>query len=254
MKIVIIEDESKTAADLEQTLCRLAPESEILCTLESVNDAVIYFSSNPAPDLIFMDIQLSDGLSFTIFEKVQITCPVIFCTAYDEYAINAFKVNGVGFILKPFDSKAIQQSLDKIHLLKNHFQQVENYQSIVNAVLSSLQPAVKSSFLATYKGKLIPVSTTDIAYFCIENEGIYLHTFDNRHYLLDHSLEEIETMTGNRCFFRVNRQFLISFDAIKEIEPYFNRKLVVKLSVDCNSQILVGKLKITEFRNWLSNR
>jgi Response regulator of the LytR/AlgR family len=254
MKILVIEDEPQTAVDLAQTIVRADASTEIVNMLDSVKSAVAYLKTSEMPDLIYMDIQLADGLSFDIFEQVRITCPVIFCTAYDEYAINAFKLNGVDFILKPFDLKAVLKSLEKINLLKAYFHKETQYADLVSNLLKTLKPSTKSSFLVNYKGKMLPVSTSDIAYFFIADELIFIYTFEGEKYIIDHSLEEIEKMVDSNQFYRANRQFLINFSAIKEIEPYFNRKLLVKLNVKCSEHILVGKLKVTEFRSWMSDR
>ena len=254
MKRLLIEDESQTAADLAQTLQRVDPAIEVLKILDSVSSSVHYLSSNPMPELIYMDIQLADGLSFDIFQQVKITCPVVFCTAYDEYAINAFKLNGVDFILKPFDIHSIRKSVDKIALLKAHFQKESQYSELLSNLLIAIKPAMKSCFLVNHKGRMIPVATADIAYFYIADELVFIFTFSSQRYIIDHSLEELEKLVDPKQFYRANRQFLISFAAIKEIEPHFNRKLVVKLRVPCSEQILVGKLKVTEFRTWLADR
>lgn len=254
MKVLIIEDEPHTAIDLAQTLKKAEPAIEIENILDSVQRSVEYLSQYAMPELIYMDIQLADGLSFDIFKEVKISCPVIFCTAYDEYALNAFKLNGIDFILKPFDLKSVKQSLDKIRLLKEHFQKAEGYAESVSTMANRFQPALKSSFLVNYKGKMIPIATADIAYFYIADELTFLFTFTGQKYIVNYSLEVLEGFVDSRQFYRANRQYLVNFDAIKEIEPYLNRKLVVKLNVACVQQILVGKLKVAEFRDWLSNR
>ncbi len=254
MKILIIEDEPQTAIDLAQTLKKVEPSVEIMNILDSISSSVEYLKTNPLLDLIYMDIQLADGLSFDIFQQIKITCPVVFCTAYDEFAISAFKLNGVDFVLKPFDYKAIQKSFEKINLLKAHFQKETQYTNMVSSLLNTLKPSSKSCFLVNHKGKMLPVATSDIAYFFIADELTFIFTFDEQKFIVNHSLEELEKLVDTRQFYRANRQFLLNFAAIKEVEPYFNRKLVVKLSVKCNEQILVGKLKVTEFRAWLSNR
>ncbi|QGY44786.1 response regulator [Maribellus comscasis] len=254
MKILIIEDEPQTAIDLAQTLKKAEPAIEIENILESVHRSVEYLTENPMPELIYMDIQLADGLSFDIFKQVKITCPVIFCTAYDEYALNAFKLNGIDFILKPFDLKSVRASLEKINLLKEHFQKEDHYAKSVSSMIHSFRPGTKSSFLVNHKGKMIPVATSDIAYFFIADELTFLFTFDEQKYIVNYSLEVLEGQVDSQQFYRANRQYLINFGAIREVEPYFNRKLVVKLNVKCKEQILVGKLKVTSFREWLTNR
>jgi DNA-binding LytR/AlgR family response regulator len=254
MKILIIEDEPQTAFDLAQTIVRVDADSEITGMIDSVQNAVSYLKTSAMPELIYMDIQLADGLSFNIFEQIRITCPVIFCTAYDEYALHAFKLNGVDFILKPFDQKAIQKSLEKINLLKAHFRKETQYTDLVSNLLKTMKPSSKSCFLVNYKGKMLPVSTSDIAYFFIADEMTFIFTFSEQKYIINHSLEEIEKMVDPIQFFRANRQYLLNFTSIREVETFFNRKLVVKLNVKCSGQILVGKLKVTDFRTWLSNR
>ncbi|WP_321333287.1 LytTR family DNA-binding domain-containing protein [uncultured Bacteroides sp.] len=253
MKILIIEDEPRTAIDLSQTLKKIDPSVTIVDILDSINSSVNYLQSNPMPELIYMDIQLADGLSLDIFKQVKVTCPVIFCTAYDEYAIDAFKLNGIDFILKPFDQNAIQKSLEKVDFLRSYYKKDDD-DTRLNKLIDAIRPTVRSCFLVNHKGKMIPVAVADIAYFFITNELTFLFTFSEQKYSIDHSLEELEQMTDAQQFYRANRQFLINFAAIKEIEPYFNRKLIVKLSVKCNDQIIVGKLKKTEFQAWLSER
>lgn len=254
MKILIIEDEPQTAIDLAQTLKKAEPTIEIENILESVKSSVEYLKQNPTPELIYMDIQLADGLSFDIFKEVKISCPVIFCTAYDEYALNAFKLNGIDFILKPFDLKAVRASLEKMSLLKEHFQKKDYYTESVTHIANTFRSTSKSSFLVNHKGKMIPIATSDIAYFFIADELTFLFTFDEQKYIVNYSLEVLEGLVNPNAFYRINRQFLVNFEAIKEVEPYFNRKLIVKLKVKCSEQILVGKLKVTSFRNWLTNR
>ena len=254
MKILIIEDEARTAVDLAQTLKKINPQIMILNILDSISSTVTYLKTNSMPDLIYMDIQLSDGPSFDIFKEVNITCPVIFCTAYDEYAVESFKMNGIYFILKPFDMESIGSSLAKVDFLKSHYQMNYSNNEPNNTLFKTLPQINRSSFLVHHKGKMFPVPVTDIAYFFIADELSFIFTFKEQKYIIDHSLEELEKMIDPNKFYRANRQFLVNFEAIKEVEPYFNRKLLIKLSVQCNTSIIVSKLKKTEFQAWLSER
>ena len=201
MKILIIEDEPQTAIDLAQTLKKAEPSIEIENILESVHRSVEYLSQNPMPGLIYMDIQLADGLSFDIFQQVKITCPVVFCTAYDEYALNAFKLNGIDFILKPFDLKSVRASLEKINLLKAYFQKDERYAESVANMINTFRPTTKSSFLVNYKGKMIPIATSDIAYFFIADELTFIFTFSEQRYIVNHSLEVLEGLVDSQQFY-----------------------------------------------------
>jgi two-component system, LytTR family, response regulator LytT len=253
MRIVIVEDEAKTAADLKSTLQKIDHTITVLAILDSIETSVEYFNLQGIPDLVFMDIQLADGLSFEIFKTVNISCPVIFCTAFDEYAIEAFKVNGIDYILKPFNDKNIANSLQKVKQLESHFTSQNVLLKNISEVLSRPK-AYKSGFLISYKGKMLPVSIADIACFYIQDELSFLVTFANLKYPIDYTLDEIETMIDASQFYRANRQFIIHYSAIKELEHYFARKLVVKVLVTVPESIVVSKAKASDFLRWMENR
>lgn len=253
MKIVIIEDEAKTAADLKSTLQKIDNTISVLAVLDSIETSVEYFNLEGIPDLVFMDIQLADGLSFEIFKSVNISCPVIFCTAYDEYAIEAFKVNGIDYILKPFNDENIANSLKKIEKLESHFTSQNVLLKNISEVLSRPK-AYKSGFLISYKGKMLPISISDIACFYINDGLSFLITFSNSKYPIDYTLDEIETMIDTSQFYRANRQYIIHYKAIKEVEHYFARKLVAKILVSVPESIIVSKAKASDFLKWLENR
>lgn len=253
MKVVIVEDEAKTAADLKLTLMNLDRGIEVSAILDSIESVVEYFSTNSMPDLIFMDIQLADGLSFEIFKSVTITCPVIFCTAFDEYAVEAFKANGVDYILKPFDDESIANSLSKLKRLEAHF---NSGNTLLNN-LAQLLPKPKSyktGFLVSYKDKMIPVSVDDIACFYYLNNLTFLVTFGNQKYPLDLSMDEVEGKLNPSLFYRANRQFIVNYKAIKEVEHYFARKLVVKVGITVPESIVVSKAKASDFLRWMESR
>lgn len=254
MNILIIEDETRTALDLKATVHELEPAAHILDIKDSVEGAIAWLQQHPAPDLIFMDIQLADGLSFEIFDEVQVKCPVIFCTAFDEYALQAFQTNGVDYILKPFDREAVGRALDKVKNLQNFFQRSGNNLEQLTELLHQLKTGYKTSFLVSSRDKLLPVSTTDVAYFYIEHEVTFLHTNDGKRYIINYSMEELEKSLDPRQFYRANRQFLVNYDNISEVEHYFARKLLVKTKAPVKEPMVVSKAKASEFLHWMETR
>ncbi|GGM95233.1 DNA-binding response regulator [Dyadobacter beijingensis] len=255
MKIVIIEDEIKTARSLAQLITTLRPEAEIVATIQSVERAVYWLTEMPQPDLIFMDIQLSDGLCFEIFESVKVVPPVIFCTAYDHYAIEAFKANGIDYLLKPFKQEHIEGALAKLSQLKSYFSNEKPLVPELETLLKKLSsPEPKKSFLVFKQNKYITIKTETIAFFYIHNETTWLRTFDQQDYTISQPLEEVQGMVPASQFYRLNRQYLVNFDAIKEVEHYFSRKLFIKLTIPTPEKLLIGKEKVSQFLGWLENR
>ena len=255
MNILIIEDEIKTAKSLAQVITQIKPDAKIVATIQSVERAVSYLTDNPQPDLIFMDSQLSDGLCFEIFEAVKIIPPVIFCTAYDNYAIEAFKANGIDYLLKPFKKEQIEGALEKLSNLKSYFSAEKQLVPDLEMLLKRLgEPDGKKSFLVFKQNKYINVKTEKIAFFYIHNEITSIVTFDQQSYPVDQSLEEIQGSVSRKQFYRLNRQYLINFDAVKEVENYFSRKLFVKLVIPSPDKLLIGKEKVSNFLNWLESR
>jgi len=253
MKIVIIEDEELTANDLAATIQKIDKSAKIIAILASVKESVSFFRKNSNPDLIFCDIQLGDGLSFEIFRECAISAPVIFCTAYDEYALKAFKANGIDYILKPFSGKTIAESLEHYKTLKNCFQNSDFSMERILELFENRKQIKQNTVLVFQRDNIIPVKVDDIALFYIENEITRLVTFSRKHHTINKSLEELETITGNN-FFRANRQFLINRNAIRDASQYFARKLVVTLTLPINEKIIVSKEKVTLFLDWLSGK
>jgi len=251
MKIVIIEDEKLTADDLAETILKVVPDAKIISVLHSVSTAISWFLKNEDPDLIFSDIQLGDGLSFEIFKKISTTVPVIFCTAYDEYALKAFDANGIDYILKPFDQSTIEAAFNKYNNLKNKFS--ENSPTLDNIIrlFENKKKHSQSSILVYHKDKIVPIRLEDIALFYIENEITHLITFDQKSYTINKTIEETEKISSVD-FFRVNRQFLVNRNTIKEASQYFARKLSLTLTIPFKETITVSKLKVPEFLSWLS--
>jgi two-component system, LytTR family, response regulator LytT len=251
MKIVIIEDEKLTADDLSDTILKIVPDAHIIAFLDSVSSAITWFQKNEQPDLIFSDIQLGDGLCFEIFKTVSVNTPVIFCTAYDEYAIKAFTANGIDYILKPFDATTIEEAFQKYNMLKNKFTgSAASLDQIIRLFENKKKPS-KGSVLVYKQDKILPVRLDDIALFYIENEITHLITFDNKQYTINQTIEKIEEISSD-YFYRVNRQFLINRKAIREASQYFARKLSLTLTVPYKDTITVSKNKVPGFLNWLS--
>lgn len=255
MNVLIIEDEIKTAKALARLITAVKPEAKIIASIQSVETAVYYLSSNSAPDLIFMDIQLADGLSFEIFKQVKIVSPVVFCTAYDDYAIEAFKVNGIDYVLKPIAEENIRAAFEKVHGLKNFFQTHQEEAQNIEALINRMEENNgKKSFLVFKNSKYLIIPTETIAFFYIRNETPTITNFDGEEYSITQSLDEVSHLLPVKQFFRLNRQYLINFKAVKEVEHYFARKLLVRLTIAAPDKLLVGKDKVTAFLSWLENR
>lgn len=255
MNIIIIEDEFRAAKSLQTLLQELKPESVIIGVYDSIEASIEALSKGIKVDLIFMDIQLSDGLSFEIFKAVEITCPVIFCTAFDQYMLDAFKSKGIDYILKPFSRDDISESLKKVDKLKQFFQ--KNELPELEAFLQKLhttETAQKSNFLVFKNQKYTTISVENIAYFYIHNEITHLVTFDKESFQLTQSLGQVAELVSAKQFFRINRQYLIHFKAIKEMEHYFQRKIYVKLTIETPEKLLINKEKTHSFFSWLEDR
>lgn len=238
MQIVIVEDEVKTAKALAAMIRLLSPDADIVATLQSVKSAVAWFASHDQPELIFMDIQLADGICFDIFKETAIHAPVIFCTAYDEYALESFRANGVDYILKPFTQDTLAASLHKVRQLKKFF---------------SAPVAGKSSFLVFTDNRYTAIPIDNIAYFYIRLEMPAICTFDGKEYFVQQSLDHISTVVPPGQFYRINRQYLINFNAVKEVEHYYGRKLLIHLKVPTSDQIILNKNNTTAFLKWLND-
>lgn len=255
MNIIIIEDEIQTAWDLKQSIEKLRPGLIVKAVIDSVESGHEWFAENKQPDLIFSDIQLGDGMAFDIFNKIELTCPVIFCTAYDEYAILAFRNNGIDYLLKPVDEKALEKSLVKIDSLKKPADH-EYVPSLINKALMEIEKNIKNyknSFLVPYRDKLIPVVVENICFFRIQNEQLQLHTKDNKIYFLNYKLDYLETIIDPKLFYRANRQMLVSYSAIKEVEHYYDRKLLVHLITPTSEPVIISKAKASDFLKWMES-
>ena len=246
MKIVIIEDEPKTAANLEKILKSINADNRILETIDSVETGLDYFKEIGFPDLIFSDIQIADGLSFEIFNSLPPTCPIIFCTAYDQYALQAFRANGIDYLLKPFSETDVGKAIEKYQNLKQNSQPTQSLQLL----FEQLQKPQKQTVLINFREKIIPVNIHSIPFFySVNHQTIIL--FEGKEQNINYSLDELETMLDSNQFYRANRQFIINRTFIREIEHYFARKLVVLLNTKTPENIVVSKAKASDFLRWI---
>jgi two-component system, LytTR family, response regulator LytT len=251
MKIIIIEDEKLTANHLAKTIRATEPDAEIVGMLHSVEEAIDFFKKPTAVDLIFSDIELGDGLSFEIFEQWQFSTPIIFCTAYNQYALEAFKTTGIDYILKPFDQKAIEKTLLKFQNLKSNIASettTDTYASLLGMLRHRLTHQVPSVLI--HQGeKVIPLSSKNIALFFVEDDYTFAYTFEGRKHILSQNMEVLERTFPD--FFRANRQFLVNRAAVRDASHYFHRKMLINLTIPFSEPIVVSKLKVTSFMGWL---
>lgn len=250
IKAIIIEDESLIARELQSKIATVAPDVNVIELLPSLKTAKKWLMQNAMPDLIFMDIQLSDGVSFELFETFDLTCPVIFTTAYDEYAVKAFRVNGIDYLLKPIDEEDLKKAIDKYRQLQEKNMPYPNDLAAFIARFGQQQTTYKEKFIVQQRNNWIPVSTTDIACFIRDNLN-YLYTFSGEKYILDfNTLEDIEELIDPKLFYRSNRQSIIHINAIQSVKPHDNQKLTVTLKAPLKLELDVSREKAPAFKKW----
>ena len=250
MKILIIEDEPLVARDLQNLLRRVEPDAIVLGVVTSVHEAKEWFAAQPLPDLILSDIQLSDGISFEIFENLHLTCPIIFTTAYDDYAIRAFKLNSIDYLLKPIDNKELSAALAKYKSLSTENVLAEQIKSLMAGWNLPSQKKYKERFLTLHRNTLVPVVQQDIAFFHKE-ELIHLHTMKNEKLISEHqTLDELESLLDPEIFFRVNRQYIIHIQSVGKIKTT-HKGLTVLLKPPFNNEIDISREKATAFKKWI---
>ncbi len=251
-KVLIIEDEIKTAKDLQSQIQELREDMEVIAILPSIKSALSWFNENPFPDLIFSDIQLADGLSFEIFKQIKIDAPIVFCTAFDEYAIQAFDANGIDYLLKPIDEEKLSRGLAKYDKLSHSEPEaISEYQKQVEALLNRYDKNYKNSILIHFQEKIIPVKTEDISFIHSESGIVTIFLLNNQRHITNHTLDALDNMLDPNIFYKANRQFIINRKAINSIEHYFTRRLVVKLNTPTPEQIIISKAKSSEFLKWV---
>lgn len=247
MNILIIEDENKTAALLKKMI-EEHDNCLVVNTCQSISNSVKYLQKNQAKlDLIFMDIQLADGESFEIFQQIEVNKPVIFCTAFNDFMLKAFKSNGIDYILKPFQQKDIDAAIHKVDIIKSSFQSIPQ-------IFPQETPSKKTfqnSFIVRFREKMIPILVEDIAFIYLENETPHVYTFHGEQSAIFKTMDEIESAIDPNQFFRINRQMIVNRKAIKDIEPYFNRKVIVNLTIAAKDKLIVSRLKVSPFKEWI---
>lgn len=249
MKVLIVEDEGIAADRLIQLLNQLDSAIEIVEHLDSVKSVVAWFQTNETPDLAFFDIQLADGLSFEIFEQIEVNCPIIFTTAYDQYAIEAFKVNSIDYLLKPMMESDLQRALGKFQKQKQPAPSVD-----VSALMQLMQQqskTYKERFVIKVGEHLKTVLTEDVEIFLSENKATYLLSRDSKRYIIDFTLDQIQDAIDPKSFFRINRKYLIHIDGIKDIITYSNSRLKLELHNFNADDLIVSREKVTLFKDWL---
>lgn len=255
MKILIVEDEELAAVRLRQLLLELEPQAVIDGPLDTVTATIAHLNKVTDYDLLLLDIQLADGKSFSIFESFNVSTPVIFTTAYDEYALQSFELNSIDYLLKPVNREKLKASLDKFKKLKAYYGEANPNQQLYDMInrLQPGKPTYKDRFLISKADSMIPVKASEIACIYAEDKEVFLLTFDNKRYIIPYSVEELSMRLDPARFFRVNRQFIVAADAIRKVHNYFNFKLKVELCVDTGTDIIVSRLKTSAFKAWLND-
>ncbi len=250
----IVEDEALAVKKLTRLIEEVAPEFEILGHAGSITGAVEWLADNPAPDLIFMDIELSDGQSFEIFQQADVTCPVIFVTSYDEFALQAFKVNSVDYLLKPVQREDLAKALAKFgQMYKQPPAREFNLQRLLETLggQADMHREFRTRFLVKHMQRFISVPVTDIAYFWSEGRVNFMRTHSGQKYIVDYKMEDLETMLDPRDWFRVSRQFIVSIPSVQQIHPYFNNRLKLYLKPESAEEVTVSRERVNDFKVWM---
>ena len=246
MKALIIEDETAAATNLKSLLREIDPSVEIVDVIDTVVDSIGWIRANPLPDIVFMDIHLADGQAFKIFEQVDIPCPIVFTTAYDRYALDAFKVNSIDYILKPIKKQELERAFEKFKRLSGrekaeYVEQTQRYLS-----------ARAQSFLIPFRDKLVPLTPDEIAYCYTAAEKVSVVTFDGRSLPMDKPLDTLIALLPERDFYRANRQFIVSRRAVRDLSVWFGSRLSVNLTVKTPERIVVSKARVPDFKKWFT--
>ena len=254
MRMIIIEDEPLAVKRLQFLLQQYDPLCTVDASLESIEESVKWFNNNKQPDVIFSDIQLSDGSAFEIFRKIKISTPVIFTTAYDKYALDAFKYLSIDYLLKPFTMEALQGAMDKLKQLQKQITQpLINYEDIIN-LLQPKPRSYKTRFTGKIGNRLFFVETTSIALFYADNKIVYIVTINNEKYVAEYTLEQLEHLLDKTCFFRINRSMVVNICIISQVKPYDNNRLQIVLRNNLKpGEAIVSRERVLDFRKWADN-
>lgn len=260
MKILIVEDEELAVKKITKTLAEVDNSAEIVGVTDSIKATINWLEDNPSPDLILMDIELSDGQSFEIFGRVEMKSPVIFTTSYDEYALKAFKVNSIDYLLKPIQKEDLQSALKKYHQLKEQYKDgnggaissTMNMDMLVKELRQKLQSKeYRKRFLVKHAQKLVSIEIEEIAYFFSDGRLNFFKTYDNRKFVVDYTMDELEEMLDPDKFFRISRSFYISVESVDQIHEYFGNRLLLYLKPAVEKEAIVSREKVTEFKKWM---
>jgi two-component system response regulator LytT len=248
MHVLIVEDEILLAKRLQKLLIAVEPDAEVAGITHSIRDTVQWLHSNAKPDLILMDIELADGQSFDIFQSVKVTSPVIFTTAYDEYAIKAFKVNSIDYLLKPIKEEELAAAIQKFKTLNKTATDID---ALLNNIKSIASTKFRNRFLVKTGQKLISVDMDDVAYIFSDKGLSFIRTKQNQKYIIDYTMDEVEKMLSPQQFFRANRQFIINIDAVVAIHTWFNQKLKVEVKPETTEPVIISRDKAPAFKEWM---
>jgi len=256
MKVIIVEDEMHNYRLLKGMVEKLRPDWEILEGLESVASTVAWLENNPSPDLIFMDIQLTDGISFSIFDKVQVESMVIFTTAYDEYALRAFQVNSIDYLLKPIKLEKLEQAIEKFEKLvlpqQNLKENKPDYKELLQAITQG-EKKYRKRFLISGATSFFKLDVDEVAWFYTENRVTTAVTFQGKEHIVDQTIEKLEEELDPEVFFRTNRSTIVHINSIRKFENHFGGKLILRLIHPFDQPITISRLKATEFKDWVGN-
>ncbi|XVJ65303.1 MAG: response regulator transcription factor [Lacibacter sp.] len=252
MKVLIVEDEELAVKKLRKTLETVDATAEVVGTVDSIKAGVEWLEQNPQPDLILMDIELADGQSFEIFNLTEVKSPVIFTTSYDEYALKAFKVNSVDYLLKPIQKDELQSALEKFKKTHAAGKADINIDSLVKELQLKLQPKeYRKRFLVKNGQKLVSIEVNDIAYFYSDGRLNFFKTTDNKKFVVDYTMDELEEMLDPERYFRISRSFYVSIASIDKIDDYFGNRLILQLKPAVDKEALVSREKVTDFKKWM---
>lgn len=254
MKVLIIEDEDLAVKKLQKTLKSVEPDAEIVGITDSITGTVAWLQQNEKPELILMDIELADGQSFEIFNLTEVKCPVIFTTSYDEFALKAFKVNSIDYLLKPVQKEDLEKSLQKFRSLTSGQQQNDgvNMEEIIKQLQQKLQPKeFRKRFLVKNGQKLVSIEVGDIRYFFSDGRLNFFKTVDNKKFVVDYTMDELEAMLDPEIFFRISRSFYVSIGSIEKIDDYFGNRLILQLRPAVDKEALVSRERVSDFKKWM---
>jgi DNA-binding LytR/AlgR family response regulator len=249
MKVIILEDENRAVNHLKRMIGRVAPEMEVTGEFETVREAVEYLEHEPPVELIFSDVQLADGTSFEIFSKVNVQCPIIFTTAYDTYAIEAFNTNGIDYLLKPIEEERLRKAIEKARKFTSNI-------ALKNLLKQRIDPGsrqTRSRFMVKVGEKIRTIMVEDILAFYSFEKTTFLFTTAHRNYIIDYSLEELENMLDQGRFFKINRKYIVSIEACAQIIAWSNNRLKIDIEGIDDQKIVVARERVRDFKNWLDS-